>query len=200
MLPAVILAAGLSTRFGENKLLKPIGGKPMILRVVENALSARLNPVIIVTGFEQDRALMALREVIGSPRLLVTYNPDYRTGRASSVRTGIRSLPRDAPAALFMLGDQPFIDGAFINRLIEFAEAHPDHCVIYPEYAGMKGNPIIYRRSWFARLEALEGDVTGYALIQQSPAEVARMPATDPFIFASIETREDYERHAGAVA
>jgi molybdenum cofactor cytidylyltransferase len=200
MMPAIVLAAGLSARFGGNKLLARIGDKPMILRVLENALSARLSPIILVTGFEQDRLLVAISPLIGNPRLLVTYNPDYPTGRASSVREGLRALPQSASAVMFLLGDQPFIDGPFINRLIDFAEAHPSKSVIFPEYAGRKGNPIIYRRPWFERLASLKGDVTGYRWIQEYPEEVARLPASDPSIFISIETREDYERHAGNYA
>lgn len=170
----------------------------MILRVVENALSARLNPVIVVTGFEQHRILAAISPALGSARLIVTYNPNYITGRASSVCEGLRVLPPDAPAALFLLGDQPFIQSSLINQLLDFANAHPAHAVFYPEYAGRKGNPIIYRRSWFGQLMALKGDVTGYRLIQQFPEQVVKMTVTDPSPFVSIETREDYERYAHA--
>jgi molybdenum cofactor cytidylyltransferase len=196
MIPAVILAAGISSRFGDNKLLVDIGGRPMVLRVVESALAARVQPVIVVTGFEQNRLLAALAPVLGNARLIVTYNPDYGSGRASSVREGIRAVPADAPAALFLLADQPFIDSPLIDRVLDFADAHPDSAVVFPECGGKKGNPIFYRRPWFARLSALEGDVTGYRLIQQSPDEVARLSVSDPSLFVSIETLEDYERHA----
>ena len=52
---ATILAAGRSSRMGEkNKLLLPVNGLPMIHLVCETVISAELNPVIVVTGFDHE--------------------------------------------------------------------------------------------------------------------------------------------------
>ena len=50
MVSVVITAAGSSTRFGENKLLLEIAGKPMIVRTVEQfAKCSKLDEIIVAT-------------------------------------------------------------------------------------------------------------------------------------------------------
>ena len=50
MISVVITAAGNSTRFGENKLLSDIAGKPMIVRTVEQfAQCGKIDEIIVAT-------------------------------------------------------------------------------------------------------------------------------------------------------
>ncbi len=49
---AVVLAAGLSSRMGSNKLLAEWRGKPLVRWTVESALASEAKPVIVVTGHE----------------------------------------------------------------------------------------------------------------------------------------------------
>ena len=58
---AVVLAAGLSSRMGENKMLIEVGGRTLVRRAVETALSAGLDPVLAVVGHESDRIAAELR-------------------------------------------------------------------------------------------------------------------------------------------
>jgi len=50
----VVLAAGLSSRMGRNKLLFDLGGRSVVHAVVEVALCAGLDPVLVVLGHEAD--------------------------------------------------------------------------------------------------------------------------------------------------
>lgn len=54
MASVVITAAGNSTRFGENKLLLEIAGKPIIVRTVEQFIKCRQVDEIIVATRKQD--------------------------------------------------------------------------------------------------------------------------------------------------
>ena len=52
----IILAAGRSLRMGnENKLLKEIDGKALILKIVNTAIKSKLTPIIVVTGDNHDK-------------------------------------------------------------------------------------------------------------------------------------------------
>ena len=53
----IVLAAGLSARMGENKLLLPYNGRPIIQSAVDTALSFS-DDVIVVTGHERERVRM----------------------------------------------------------------------------------------------------------------------------------------------
>ena len=52
MITAIVLAAGASRRFGSQKLLAPLHGKPIVRWAVENVLAARLDEVMVVVGRE----------------------------------------------------------------------------------------------------------------------------------------------------
>ena len=57
---AVVLAAGSSTRMGENKMLLPLGGETVVRRAVRTAVEAALDPIIVVLGHEPERVRAAL--------------------------------------------------------------------------------------------------------------------------------------------
>ena len=88
---AVILAAGASQRMGRAKQLLPVHGRPMLLRVVETILAARLNQVIVVLGASATEIQPLL---IGKP-VTVVINADWREGLASSLRVPSRTRGRN---------------------------------------------------------------------------------------------------------
>ena len=71
---AIILAAGASTRMGrKNKLLLPYNNEPIIFHVCRTVLNTRLNPVIVVTGFENIQVEKELPKEIAR----IVYNDDW---------------------------------------------------------------------------------------------------------------------------
>ncbi len=119
---AIILAAGLSSRFGagpeETKLVVPLWGKPLVRNVAEAALASRARPIIVVTGHAAAQVEAALK----NRDLSFISNPDYRTGLASSLKAGIAALPETAAGALILLADMPCVSVSLIDRLIQAFE------------------------------------------------------------------------------
>ena len=111
---AVVLAAGRATRMGVQKVLLPLGGRPLVCRVVAAALASRAAPTVVVVGHDAARVRDA---VAGSPVTVVT-NHRYAEGMSTSLRTGVAALDDDVRAALFLLGDQPFVTPELLDRLI----------------------------------------------------------------------------------
>src|SRR5205823_2269132 len=99
----ILLAAGTSSRMGENKLLLAIEGEPLLARSARHALGAGLEPLVVVVGHQEERARAALAEL---PCEIVT-NLGYEEGIASSLWTGLRALPASAGATVVMLADMP---------------------------------------------------------------------------------------------
>src|SRR5262245_50941203 len=60
MISAVVLAAGASSRMGRQKLLLPIGGAPLVRRVVAAVCGAGFDDVLVVTGFAHEEVMSAL--------------------------------------------------------------------------------------------------------------------------------------------
>jgi 2-C-methyl-D-erythritol 4-phosphate cytidylyltransferase len=57
MISALITAAGSSTRYGKNKMLEPIQGKPLLIRTLERFLACREIDEIIVTARGTDKEM-----------------------------------------------------------------------------------------------------------------------------------------------
>jgi molybdenum cofactor cytidylyltransferase len=104
----VILAGGSSSRLGRPKQLLPLGDRPVLAHTLAHALAADLDGVIVVLGHEAT----AVQERIDFAGAQVVINDAYREGQSTSLRAGLATLPPDADAALFILGDQPLIGPA----------------------------------------------------------------------------------------
>jgi molybdenum cofactor cytidylyltransferase len=111
---AVVLAAGSSTRMGENKLMLPLGGETVVRRAVRTAVEAALDPIIVVLGHEPERVRAALA---GLPCRTVV-NPDHLSGKGTSLQFGIAEVASStaAGAAVVMLADMPFVTAAMRGR------------------------------------------------------------------------------------
>src|SRR3954447_4442618 len=91
---ALILGAGLSTRFGGRKLLAAIDGQPMLQHVLDLCADAQLAPVVVVLG--DDAA--DIEAACSWRSELRVRNPEPQAGIASSVGLGIKTLTRLADA------------------------------------------------------------------------------------------------------
>src|SRR3954470_21871671 len=111
---AVILAAGRASRFGRNKLLEPLAGKPMLRHVAEAALASAADPVIVVTGNEAQK----IRDMLSPLPLCFCENPDFAMGLSVSLKCGVKALPADCDGVLVLLGDMPGVDTALMDTMI----------------------------------------------------------------------------------
>jgi molybdenum cofactor cytidylyltransferase len=189
---AVVLAAGRSTRMGaQNKLLAEIGGVPMVRRVSEMALRSKARPVLVVTGHQA----AAVAAALGGLDVTLVANPDYATGLASSLKSGIRAVPAECAGALILLGDMPRIAAEHIDRLVEvFAAAQGG--VVVPVHAGRQGNPVLWPRCYFPGLLQLEGDAGAKRLIATHAQQVIEVDLGTDAIFADVDTPEALARLA----
>src|SRR4051812_1419584 len=109
----VVLAAGLSSRMGTNKMLLELGGGTLVRRAVATALAAGLDPVLAVVGHESDRVQSELAGLRCTPVL----NRDYALGMNTSLRAGIRALPEGVDAAVVLLGGMPPVGSSVVGAV-----------------------------------------------------------------------------------
>jgi molybdenum cofactor cytidylyltransferase len=172
----VVLAAGSSSRFGATKLLAPLDGRPLVAHAVRTALDAGVADVVVVTGHEGDRVGAAARAE-GDVR--VVHNPEHRTGQASSLVAGIRSLDEDARAAVVLLGDQPGVRADAVAAVIAAVDDGAE--AARARYDEGPSHPVAFARRLWPELEQLTGDEGARGLLAtHEVAEVAvcgRIPA-----------------------
>jgi molybdenum cofactor cytidylyltransferase len=169
VIAGVVLAAGISRRFGSQKLLASVGGAPLVRRTVQALLEAALGELVVVVGSDAEPVRAALD---GVPVRIVT-NPAYAGGMSTSLRVGIDALGVDVEAAVVALGDQPGIGAAIVDPIITryFADRAP---IVAPIYrGGVRGNPVLFDRSLFRELRAVTGDEGGRSVVAKDPSRVA---------------------------
>lgn len=185
----IILAAGGSTRFGRPKQLLDWDGMPLVAHVVDVALAAGLDPVVVVVGAEAQ----AVHDALGERPVRSATNWRWQEGLSTSLRTGLALLPPDIAGAIFLHCDQPLVDAGLVQRLIARFRAS-DAAIVHPTLDGRQGTPVLFDRSLFPELATVSGDRGGREIIARYPEQVASIEVADPDRLADVDTPEAYER------
>ena len=188
----IILAAGLSTRFGKPKQLVELNGKPLLEWVVDACLKSRLDKIVVVLGHNAPQIAAGLSLKYGDPRIATVINPQYREGMSRSLRAGLAGVMQDFPAVMFLLGDQPLVSSNLIDRLLErFRESEKDICV--PVHSGRRGNPTLFGSKFYQQLLNVSGDLGAREIIRVHPEAVLSVEEEDPLSFFDIDTETDLQ-------
>lgn len=172
---ALVLAAGMSTRMGTNKLLQNVGEEPLIGRVVRIVATSTLDPILVVLGHQAMRTERALTGF----RCRTVLNAHYRDGLATSIRAGVGSLPGDCAGAMIVLGDMPWLTSHLIDRMLDAFQVYGDRTICVAAHNGRRGNPVLFARHYFPELLKLEGDVGARCVVVKNAAHVREVEAGD---------------------
>jgi CTP:molybdopterin cytidylyltransferase MocA len=145
----LVLAAGGGRRYGMPKALVELDGSLLVERAVRTA-AAVCDPVLVVLGAQAMEVWQ--RADLGDAVVLA--NPDWETGMASSLRTGLdglRGWPGRIDAALVVLVDMPGLTPAALELVA--AGAAPDALAI-ATYDGVRGHPVLLGRDHWAGVAA----------------------------------------------
>lgn len=151
---SIVLAAGLSSRMGRNKLLLPYKGKAVVCHVVERAQEAT-DRVIVVVGHEKEKVMEALRGYAVD----FVFNPEYEKGQKTSIMQGITCVSNDD--FLIVPGDLPLIEAQdFVAVDKALSEAQSSRCV----HKDIPGHPVAFRKENRERLLAHPGSMKEYLM------------------------------------
>lgn len=144
---AVVLAAGHSSRMGSPKALVPIGGVPMIDRVLT---ACEAFPSIVIGS-------PAVAEYVGEREgvfVLVNANPDR--GIAHSLALA-HAAARVEDALLVFLADKPLVNARLAQTVVRRAlEGNADVC--FPQRDGIGGHPVFFSARARSRVNFLSGE------------------------------------------
>ena len=189
---AIVLAAGGSVRMGRPKQLLPIRGRPMVRHVTEAVAATGLAQVIAVTGAHAGEVAAALADL----PVEIVVNESWTEGMSSSMRAGLRVLRPEIQAALLVLGDQPALTTDMLQLLVARYRA-TGAPIVAPIYQGQRGNPVLFDRTLFSELLAVEGDRGGRLLIVRHQDQVEWVEVDDPAVIMDIDSPQDYKRVLG---
>lgn len=140
---SVLIAAGQSSRMGEDKALLEIGDKKCINFVLKKLLSFS-DKVVVVLGdnFKNVKKYVPVKD----KKVIFVYNPSHlQGGMLSSIKVGFKTLTSDRPTFLQMI-DQPFVKKETYKFLIKSFDN--SNLFIQPvgklNQKGKKGHPILF--------------------------------------------------------
>ena len=204
---ALLLAAGESTRMGGLKALLPWQGKSLLEYQVATLTSAGVSLTVVVLGHQSER-LQAL--LMHRKRVRWVHNPDYRQGKTTSLKTGLRALLQaqgsslglpEASAVLVLNVDQPRYPDT-IRQIMERhrrgvvnASAGQTWLITVPTYKGKGGHPVILSTSLMAELmEISEEDMGLKAVVRRHEGETQRVEIDSPEILLDLNSPQDYDK------
>lgn len=186
---ALVLAAGLASRMGKDKLTLKLGGSTVFERTLKTVMESGADQIIVVTRPGSD--LIHYAEAL---KCKVVVNPSPETGLSSSLKVGLNSVAGCSQGVLFSLADQPLIPAHVYRALIERYRKtlKPITC---PLYRGKRGNPVIFDRRLWPDLAQVEGDQGGRSLIDSAAeGDIDYLPVDDPSVIVDLDTPQDYTR------
>ena len=197
---ALLLAAGESTRMGELKALLPWAGKTLLEHQVDALTSAGLSPIIVVLGHQADKLLPVLAPKQG---VQCVRNPDYRQGKTTSLKAGLRTLQGtwtdttspEEDAILVLNVDQPRSQ-ATIRRVLDlYASGSQTTLITIPTYGGKGGHPIVLSASLIGELmEVSEASLGLQAVVRRHEGETQRVELGTTEVLLDLNTTEDYQK------
>lgn len=183
---ALVLAAGASSRMGRPKSLVPILGRPLLTRVLETVRSIDPAETVVVLGGDAEQ----IRAGVDLHKTTVVVNPEFAEGMASSLRHGAAAAAPSKGPVLVVLGDQPFVEPATLEALIQrHGAGHAK--ILIPTFEGVRGNPVLLDRAVLPELGALHGDIGCRALFPGHTEELVEVPVTDPGILIDVDTPDE---------
>lgn len=184
----------MSTRLGRPKQLIRIGDHFLLERVAKIAAASGLGRVVVVLGHNSENIISTLGARLHHPKIKTVLNPHYKDGMSTSLQFGLRQVKDEFPAIMVLLGDQPFIDTATIDTLIERFD-NSGRAICVPTYRGNRGLPVCMGREFYPDILRIEGDMGAREIIKNNPLQVLEVEIDNPHCFFDIDVQDDLNHH-----
>jgi molybdenum cofactor cytidylyltransferase len=169
---AIILAAGRSPR----------QDAPSVLGAADVFLSAGVDEVVVVLGYDAERA----KSVLAGKNVRVVVNPEYEHGISTSLRRGLRMLPRNTAGVMISLGNLALTRLDIVSRLID-TYMSGDAPIVVPIHSDLTGHPVIFDSSLIPDLLRARGNVGGRKVIEKHRGEARLVEVEDDCILRQID-------------
>ena len=195
MIPALVLAAGKSTRMGQTKALLPLGSETFVSRIVRTFRAAGVEDVVVVVGHDAERVSDALSRMDPPPRIVV--NPGYESGQLSSMLAGLRAVDRPGVKAMLLtLVDVPLVSPETV-RAVLIRYRTTSAAVVRPVSGSRHGHPVLIDRQLFSQIRAADLERGAKPIIRAHASAAGDVEVDDEGSFTDIDTPAEY---AAAIA
>ncbi len=159
---------------GGVKQLLPYKGQSLIRRITETALALQRGPVVVVLGAERAQIVPELADL---PVTLVD-NPNWPTGQASSLKTGLAALyltKKEIETVLVLHTDQPLVSLGLLLHMVDVRKENGAG-IVACRYGTQLGVPALFYRDYINELLQLDGDKGVQWVIVRHRSDCAEVP------------------------
>lgn len=184
----VVPAAGAAERFGGEKLLASVGGRPMLERTVASLLDAGVERVVVVLGSDA-RAIRDGVALLADRRVRVVTNPRPERGMISSIQAGVREAHGDVLVVL--PGDMPYVEPATVGALLRASETGGG--IVSPRFEGKRGHPVVIPARYRDEIAAAAPGETLHDVLRRHAGERRDLDVLDRGVIRDVDTPHDLE-------
>ena len=189
MISAILLAAGQSKRMGgDNKLIKKYNKKYLINHIIGTLIKSKVNKIIVVLGFQK---LKVRKITVKNKKINFVYNKNYKSGMASSIKTGLKRISKRSVGFLIVQADMPLISKKIVNTLC-YAVRNSNKEIVAPIYKRKMGNPIGFKRSMTRILNKTSVDSGAKKIILRNKKKLGLIKVNSKSIFKDFNTKRDF--------
>lgn len=190
MISAIVLAAGLSSRTKKyNKLLLRYKKKKLIEHTLQNILESNIEYVIVVMGNNQNK----IKKIIPYQHNIKTiYNRNYKSGMASSIKAGLKYLPKESSHFFIVLADMPEVKKKHYNKMI-LATKKNKKVPVVPYVNSQQANPVLFSKNFIQKLKSLRGDKGGKKILQNETK--IKIIFKDKALMKDLDSLDDFKQY-----
>lgn len=182
----VLLASGLSRRFGGSKLSAKLGGRPLAFWAIDSLAAVPLAKRVMVYGTHTDQVIL---DYAGASGLTLVENSAAAVGMGGSIAAGFACV-NGVSHAFLALADMPFVRPSDFRALALALNQAPDKSIAAPLFEGRRGHPVLFGRQYFPSLLLLQGDKGGGAIIKANGEMILQVRSRNRGVLIDIDTRE----------
>jgi len=182
---AVILAAGKSTRMGQQKMLMPWGNTTVLEKVVETLQAAEIEDITLVTN-------STTASEITDYKLPITLNDGGEM--LESIQLGLQAQKPSAEAALICLGDQPQVEEGSVRSVCD-AFRKKKSSIVVPSYKMRRGHPWLIARELWDEVLQMHAPESMRDFLNTHKADIFYIELDTPSILQDLDTPADYLKY-----
>lgn len=194
MIPAIVLAAGRSSRFGRPKALLPDdAGQPFAARLAAAFKAGGAESLVIVSRPDDEDLRRAIEPFLPFARVIENADPDR--GQLSSLLEALDAVDRPGVRGIMLtLVDMPLVQPSTVERLRDVA-FHCAAAIVRPVHRGRHGHPVVFMRATFDALRRADPSQGAKAVVRSHA--VVDVAVGDRGVIEDVDTPGDYVRVFG---
>jgi molybdenum cofactor cytidylyltransferase len=184
IITGILLAAGRSRRFGEDKLLFPLPGGTPIGVASARLLREAVDRVTVVVGDSRS----SFAQLLAREDLAVAECVHADEGMGASLAHGVRATA-GSDGWIIALADMPYIQTSTIRLVADaLRQGAP---LAAPSYKGRRGHPVGFSHAFYDALIKLTSDMGARSVVHAHRDQLVRVPVSDHWILHDIDTVHD---------